>query len=122
MKTIECVSRVFSLNEVEKLKEHDLKELPKSFAFAISMESFREGVEFAQRWIPIEDELPETNKKEEGILYSEYVLVKVKGYDHPFVGYYVKACDDEFFDFISESTSKSIKQSDITHWRPIEYI
>ena len=84
-------------------------------------EAFLKGAEFVNTWISIEDELPEANKEEEihGILYSEYISIKVRGYEHPFVGYYVKACDDEFFDFISESTSNSIKQVEITHWRPI---
>jgi Protein of unknown function (DUF551). len=86
-----------------------------------NMESFKEGAKFAQQWISVEDELPEASKESLGIFYSEYVLIKVSGYEHPFIGYYVKACDDEFFDFISESTSKSIKQIEITHWRPIEY-
>ena len=83
--------------------------------------AFIAGTEFANRWISVDDELPETNKKERGIFYSDYVLIKADGYEHHFVGYYVNACDDEFFDFISEITSKSIKQTDITYWRPIEY-
>lgn len=83
-------------------------------------ELFKAGVEFAQRWIDVEDELPKANKEEEGILYSDYVLIKIKEYEHPFIGYYVKANDDEFFDFTPEILL-DIKQDEITHWRPIEY-
>lgn len=83
--------------------------------------SFIEGVEFAQRWISV-DELPKANIQDDaGIFYSEYLLLKVKGYEHPFVGYYVKANDDEFFDFIQDYIQRVISQEDITHWRPIEY-
>ena len=83
--------------------------------------SFIEGVEFAQCWISV-DELPKANiQDDEGIFYSEYLLLKVKGYEHPFVGYYVKANDDEFFDFIQDYIQRLIPQEDITHWRPIEY-
>lgn len=80
-------------------------------------EAFEAGVEFAQQWYDVNDELPETPIIEENIHYSEYLLIKVKGYSYPFIGYYVKANDDEFFSFIFKGI---ISQEDITHFRPIE--
>ena len=70
---------------------------------------FKAGVEFAQRWISVEDELPE----EQG-----YYLV-VAPHSFP------KNCNvvvAEFYEdnktFYSESSDSPIK--DATHWRPIE--
>ena len=84
---------------------------------------FKAGVEFAQQYTSVEDELPEANiQDDEGIFYSEYLLIKVKGFEHPFVGYYVKANDDEFFDFIQRDLEEWIKQEDIISWRLIELI
>ena len=70
---------------------------------------FKAGVEFAQRWISVEDELPE----EQG-----YYLV-VAPHSFP------KNCNvvvAEFYEdnktFYSESSDSPIE--DATHWRPIE--
>ena len=82
---------------------------------------FTSGVKFAQQWIPVEQELPETKiEAERDIFFSEYVLVKVKGYDHPFVAFYVKENNNESFDFIHYSVDRDINRKDITHWRKIE--
>lgn len=83
-------------------------------------QAFISGAKFAQRWIPVEEELPTCNIEDEGICYSEYILLKIKGYEHPYVGFYVKANDDEFFDLIHLKFDKYVKQEDITHWRQIE--
>ena len=71
--------------------------------------SFKAGVEFAQRWISVEDELPE----EQG-----YYLV-IAPHSFP------KNCNvvvAEFYEdnktFYSESSDSPI--TDATHWRPIE--
>lgn len=81
---------------------------------------FKAGVEFAQQYTSVEDKLPDANiQDDEGIFYSEYLLIKVKGYEHPFVGYYVKANDDEFFDIYPE-VSEIVNQEDITHYRYID--
>ena len=79
---------------------------------------FEAGVKFAQEWISV-DVKPDTPKRdEEGIFYSEYLLLKVKLYEHPFVGYYVKA-NDGFFDIYPE-VSEIVNQEDITHYRYID--
>lgn len=69
------------------------------------------------RWISIDEKDPECTIEEEGIYWSEYLEIKVKGYKHPFIGYYVKANDDQFFDFIHKTIDEGIKQADITHYR-----
>ena len=81
--------------------------------------SFMRGSDFAQRWIPV-DEKPDTPKRdEEGIFYSDDLLLKVKGFNHYLTGYYVKANDDEFFDIYPE-VSGVVNQEDITHYRYID--
>ena len=80
---------------------------------------FEAGIEFAQEWISV-DEKPDTPKRdEEGVSYSDWLLIKVEGFEHPFIGYYVKANDDEFFDIYPE-VSGVVNQEDITHYRYIE--
>ena len=76
-------------------KEYSLQPAPAYLGFI-------QGVKFAQEWIPA-DEKPDTPyRDEEGISYSDWLLIKVEGFEHPFIGYYVKANDDEFFDkFVS---------------------
>ena len=69
------------------------------------------------RWIPVEEKEPESFKNDEdGIYYSKYLELKVKGYEYPLIGYYVNANDDQFFDIISVKDDE-IKQEDITHYR-----
>lgn len=84
-----------------------------------TQDAFKSGAEFAQQWIPVEEK-PETPKRdEEGIFYSDDLLLKVKGFDHYLTGYYVKANDDEFFDICPE-VSEIVNQEDITHYRYID--
>lgn len=81
--------------------------------------SFLKGAEYAQQWISV-DEKPDTPKRdEEGVSYSDWLLIKVEGFEHPFIGYYVKANDDEFFDIYPE-VSENVNQEDITHYRYID--
>jgi len=69
------------------------------------------------RWISVDEEEPICVLEDEGINYSKYLEIKVKGYEHPFIGFYVKANDDQFFDFIHKSVDEGIKQEDVTHYR-----
>lgn len=102
-KETEILAERFSLN-----KAHE----------SIMKAGIRVGVRLAQKWISVDDdEYPDIIIDN---MFSDYIFIKVKGYEHPFVGYYVNASDDSFFDFIQPSFQDSINQSDITHWRPIE--
>ena len=69
-------------------------------------ESFEKGVEFTQRWIPVEEELPETNEFEE----SKICLIKNKyAID---IGRYYSNYKRWFF------STRNIFE--VTHWRYID--
>lgn len=72
--------------------------------FNQSVESFKEGVNFAQEWISVEDELPEESKFEmsEDVLTLAGSKYSVKCYDHNLGKW---------------SGSANVT---VTHWRPIE--
>ena len=75
--------------------------------------AFKEGVEFAQRWIPVEEELPEV---------GEIVLVKTKINKVTTCEMYIPK--DYLGNILGEkkwAASYNFKQA-ITHWRPIELI
>ena len=93
-------------------KEYSLQPAPAYLGFI-------QGVKFAQEWIPA-DEKPDTPyRDEEGISYSDWLLIKVEGFEHPFIGHYVKANDDEFFDIYPE-VLEIVNQEEITHYRYID--
>lgn len=65
---------------------------------------FKAGVEFVQRWIPVEEELPKD---------GTIILVRSNSPYKPSTAFYTKnvfRCD-----FIG------ISHGQVTHWRPIEY-
>lgn len=72
--------------------------------------SFIEGVEFAQRWIPVEEELPEV---------GEIVLVRTKINKVTTCEMYIpKDYLDNILGEKKWAASYNFKQA-ITHWRPI---
>ena len=76
----------------------------------VAYESFLSGVEFAQRWIPIEEELPEV---------GEIVLVKTKINKVTTCEMYIPK--DYLGNILGEkkwAASYNFKQA-ITHWRPV---
>jgi len=84
MKTIEEAAKQYGMSRVESQTAYT---------------SFIDGVEFAQRWISIEEELPP--------LYIDIVCKELSGYD----------C---YKIFSSKERDKKIVMNGITHWRPIE--
>ena len=67
---------------------------------------FKKGVEFAQRWIPVEEGLPKIDESGE----SDLILMKI---DHfIYVGNYTE--DGEWVELITRETYIP------SHWRPIE--
>ena len=70
---------------------------------------FKKGVEFAQRWIPVEEELPEV---------GEIVLVKLNN-GNVFTAKYVKSAKEERFN--AWHNGHSFYQCVNTHWRPINF-
>ena len=94
MKTIECVAKEFSEKSV--------------WACPIS---FKAGVEFAQRWISVEDELP--NAEGEANRLSKVVMAKCEDLADEVSAYY----DTITKDWRIYPSGQIIKA---THWRPIE--
>lgn len=78
--------------------------------------AFEAGIEFSQSWIPVEEEI-ECNINIDGIMYSENVLLKVKDFEFPVVGCYMRANDDEFWEIYGDF---KVDQKDITHYRFVE--
>lgn len=72
----------------------------------VSDEAFVKGVEFAQRWIPIEEELPEN---------FTTVIARDNGISP--VRSLALYQDSKFYPDFSVLTNENI-----THWRPINYI
>ena len=103
MKTIDEVANEFS----KEIRENSLSgsNAWKQQYQAGRKIGFKAGVEFAQRWIPVEEELPETNEFEE----SKICLIKGKyGID---IGRYYSRSKHFFL------ASGSFE---VTHWRYVE--
>jgi hypothetical protein len=68
--------------------------------------AFTEGVEFAQRWIPVEDELPDEKE-------AVFHLVKTDG----------GCAAGTYFNkkWYIDSWLINLKHTPVTHWRPIEF-
>jgi len=71
-----------------------------------SIECFKMGVEFAQRWIPVEEELPE--RQPSG--FSELVLTRNKS----------GTIRVERYDYEFNHFTEMRFDSHVTFWRPIE--
>jgi len=102
MKTIDEAAKEFSSSMIWE-KETPINRIPFTF---------KSGVEFAQRWIPIEEELPQ---------HRIAVFVKMIDRNIPILAtlntndmcwYFYDYSDNEWYGFAS------VKK--ITHWRPIE--
>lgn len=64
------------------------------------LDGFKAGVEFAERWIPVEEELPE----------DEMEIIAKNGFDKEIFAFYEKGYrDDEYL------------RCSFTHWRPINH-
>ena len=121
MKTIEEAAR-----EYAGINKDKYANIAHTYSKLDIADAFSAGLEFAQRWIPVDEELPEIEKQVEALFEgdvdferSEYVFLKVKGYPHPFVGFYVRESGRCFFDLMYMANAL-ISQLYITHWRPIE--
>ena len=111
MKTIEEEAAFLSnKNVLSNINWNDTSELER--LKAKYYDGFKAGVEFAQRWISVEDELPEI--KNHG--FSDLVLTK-NSYDNIMLERY----DSESKQF-NGIRYDCIKNNDgqVTHWRPIE--
>ena len=77
-----------------------------------NMNAFDAGVEFAQRWIPVEEELPEIGEKVQVKLLIEIIGHKTTDIDHDRL--ILKDGKTWMFDV------EQMAGIAVTHWRPIE--
>jgi hypothetical protein len=89
----------------KKIQEAALKYAMQDRATRSELSAFVDGVLFAQRWIPVEKELPEDDR---------YVLIKRSEKRMILVGYYMKENNAFYFPYITSPLSG------VTHWRYIE--
>ena len=81
-------------------------------------DAFLDGVKFAQRWIPVEEEMPELIDRgydEHGLKYtksSESIFIKTKS--NEIAMGFICENDGWLVDFF-------INEKEVTHWRPIEF-
>ena len=72
--------------------------------------SFIEGVEFAQRWIPVEEELPKIGEK---------VITKMTKDKRASYGIATRIREE--WEINAHWIDHTFSNMTITHWRPIEY-
>jgi|SRR5665647_827569 len=101
MKTINQAAKEYSAFEINEGNENDALFSSRSGMKQLVERSFKSGIEFAQRWIPVEEELPE-------ILTD--ILIKQSN------GKVAIGCKMRH-GFNVEITNRKIN---VTHWRPIE--
>ena len=108
MKTIEEASNEYS----KSFEDND---------YTIETESaFKAGVEFAQRWISVEDELPEVTKPYRDYMkVSDFVIAKLAVSDEWFKLRLIKgmAGNKEFTNWIDQNDYSYFT---VNKWRPIE--
>lgn len=108
MKTIEEFAKEYS---IKKETPNEWDEMIMDLMVNDRMEDVKAGVEFAQRWIPIEEELPETKPNHYKRCISKDILFQTV--KNVYLGYY----DLELNEWYSDG--ELIKN--VVKWRPIEY-
>jgi hypothetical protein len=71
MKTIEETATDYGLEYVNS-KYSDIHSMSAKFALAAVMQDFKAGVDYAQRWISVDEELPENT-----VYKDDFVLIKI---------------------------------------------
>ena len=109
MKTIERAASIYAepiatyayYNGMDNLTYCDLEKC--------MVDSFKEGVEFAQRWIPVEEELPEIGEK---------VITKMAKDKRTSYGIATRIREE--WEINAHWIDHTFSNMTITHWRPIE--
>ena len=101
MKTIEEASNEYANPSNDSISQYH----------QLTKDDFKSGVEFAQRWIPISEELPETKPNHYKRCISKDILFQTV--KNVYLGYY----DLELNEWYSDG--ELIKN--VVKWRPIEY-
>lgn len=87
---------------------------------ALCVESFNAGVEFTQRWIPVEEELPKVLPIIKGgmIDNKDLLILKFKPYDSYEFGVLRELKGKKYWEIPDVGI---YTLDDVTHWRQIEY-
>ena len=112
MKTIEQAKKEYA-DSIVPLGGHDKYSAPFITAFERHEnvdDAFKAGVEFAQRWIQVEEEMPEADDHSDPIEMKLKNGVIVSGY---------RFSDGDWLQHDEFGRGKIIKTK-VTHWRPIE--
>jgi hypothetical protein len=72
-------------------------------------EMFKQGVEFAQRWIPVSEELPEKNIDVIAKSNNTFWIARLQSHGKGLTLYSIKA-------------SRYSEEFEATHWRPISFL
>lgn len=98
----------------------ETKDTTNGMFYADSQDAFRAGVEFAQKWITVDEEMPENVKELIGNnIKSENVLVERTWNDNGEIAIEVN-CRFRPSERIGFLWNVDYKGSTITRWRPIE--
>lgn len=83
-------------------------------------DAFKLGVEFAQRWIPVEEELPEQTIEinDRNFTYHKFIVINKAGIEITAHRVPQISFSNRYYVFKSMETDQEIES---THWRPIEY-
>lgn len=112
MKTIEQAAREYA----DSLKLDDAHRVSKQQFEGYAQSDFKAGVEFAQRWIPVEEELPVFDKTEyPNGNYKVYFVKILTGSMSPIIRYGAAHLVND------KRWSCEFDWNIVTHWRPIEY-
>lgn len=108
MKTIEEAAQEYADEHAFRVPCDESNEFYDKIDFGSSYEGFGAGVEFAQRWISVEEELP----NEKNGYFDKQVLVKrFSDFDRTEIKYAVTKYNKRGWE----------EYSRITHWRPINF-
>jgi len=111
MKTKEEAAKEYCKIEVNEGKDNDALFSSRVGMKQIIERAFKSGVEFAEQWISVEDELPEEDQFNDD--FSSNVLVKSDYLLTEFTGYF-SFKTKQWYSYPSHENIKAV-----THWRPI---
>ena len=109
MRTIERAASIYAEPIASDLSHKNMDDLNICDLEDYIAESFKEGVEFAQRWIPVEEELPEIGEK---------VITKMAKDKRTSYGIATRIREE--WEINAHWIDHTFSHMNITHWRPIE--
>lgn len=108
-----------------KTIEDQVREIAKEFGYDSYFghgehlsEAVKKGVKIAQRWIPVEEELPKVYENC-GWDRTDEVLAKLGNGEYVVLRYYAEIIEDD--KPAAWVDRRNFEYFTVTHWRPIEY-